>query len=128
MQSLLAAAAERIQVSMPIHTGASDPQLTLLDSKNTESLIKNLGKGDGADYSGCRECSICLGSVLVRPFVLSLLVFDANVTRDPAPIPVSFHGSLCPRLALQMHQSLAALPGLSHVPMSQLPCIHRPQR
>lgn len=35
-------------------------------SKNTESLIKNLGKGNTADYSGCRECSICLGSVLVR--------------------------------------------------------------
>lgn len=34
-------------------------------SKNTESLIKNLGKGDNPDYSGCRECSICLGSVLV---------------------------------------------------------------
>ncbi|KAL4740899.1 hypothetical protein BDV11DRAFT_203877 [Aspergillus similis] len=33
-------------------------------NKNTESLIKNLGKGDTADYSGCRECSICLGSVL----------------------------------------------------------------
>lgn len=43
------------------------------DSKNTESLIKNLGKGDGADYSGCRECSICLGSVLVRSFRLVLV-------------------------------------------------------
>ena len=36
------------------------------NSKNTESLIKNLGKGDTADYAGCRECSICLGSVLVK--------------------------------------------------------------
>jgi hypothetical protein len=45
----------------------------ILDSKNTESLIKNLGKGDGADYSGCRECSICLGSVLVRSFRLVLV-------------------------------------------------------
>jgi hypothetical protein len=38
-------------------------------SKNTEALINNLGKGDAAeDFSGCRECSICLGSVLVRYF------------------------------------------------------------
>lgn len=42
-------------------------------SKNTESLIRNLGKGDTADYAGCRECSICLGSVLVCPPLLSLL-------------------------------------------------------
>lgn len=35
-------------------------------SKNTETLIKNLGKGkDAEDFAGCRECSICLGSVLV---------------------------------------------------------------
>jgi heterodisulfide reductase subunit C len=35
-------------------------------SKNTESLIKSLGKGEAADdTAGCRECSICLGSVLV---------------------------------------------------------------
>jgi hypothetical protein len=35
-------------------------------SKNTESLINNLGKGKAAtDFAGCRECSICLGSVLV---------------------------------------------------------------
>ncbi|EFE42375.1 FHA domain protein [Trichophyton verrucosum HKI 0517] len=36
-------------------------------NKNTEALITNLGKGsmDATDYEGCRECSICLGSVLV---------------------------------------------------------------
>lgn len=44
-------------------------------SKNTESLIKNLGKGETADYSGCRECSICLGSVLVC-FVWSFIYFE----------------------------------------------------
>lgn len=37
----------------------------LVCSKNTESLINNLGKGTTANYAGCRECSICLGSVLV---------------------------------------------------------------
>jgi hypothetical protein len=61
-------------------------------------------------------------------FVLSSIAPDANVTLDPAPISMSFHGSMCPCLALQMHQSLTALPGLSHVPVSQLPCIHRSQR
>ncbi|EAA57591.1 hypothetical protein AN6908.2 [Aspergillus nidulans FGSC A4] len=51
-------------------------------NKNTESLIRNLGKGDTADYSGCRECSICLGSVLCpncRAYTdLSAEVDDSN--------------------------------------------------
>ncbi|KAJ5160208.1 E3 ubiquitin-protein ligase DMA2 [Penicillium canariense] len=47
-------------------------------NKNTESLIKNLGKGDGADYSGCRECSICLGSVL-RPYQCLFMAACAHV-------------------------------------------------
>jgi hypothetical protein len=45
-------------------------------SKNTESLIKNLGKGETANYNGCRECSICLGSVLVgQPLFFFLFFF-----------------------------------------------------
>ncbi|KAF3384659.1 E3 ubiquitin-protein ligase DMA2 [Penicillium rolfsii] len=47
-------------------------------NKNTESLIKNLGKGDGAEYSGCRECSICLGSVL-RPYQCLFMAACAHV-------------------------------------------------
>ncbi|KAE8386688.1 FHA domain protein [Aspergillus alliaceus] len=47
-------------------------------NKNTESLIKNLGKGDTADYSGCRECSICLGSVL-RPYQCLFMAACAHV-------------------------------------------------
>ncbi|KAJ5489125.1 E3 ubiquitin-protein ligase DMA2 [Penicillium diatomitis] len=47
-------------------------------NKNTESLIKNLGKGDGANYSGCRECSICLGSVL-RPYQCLFMAACAHV-------------------------------------------------
>lgn len=50
-----------VSCRLPFH-GSCD---TNIFSKNTESLIKNLGKGETADYSGCRECSICLGSVLV---------------------------------------------------------------
>lgn len=42
----------------------ADTILTM-DSKNTETLISNLGKGNAEGYAGCRECSICLGSVLV---------------------------------------------------------------
>ncbi|KAJ6144953.1 Zinc finger RING-type [Penicillium chermesinum] len=47
-------------------------------NKNTESLIKNLGKGDNPDYSGCRECSICLGSVL-RPYQCLFMAACAHV-------------------------------------------------
>ncbi|KAL2865112.1 FHA domain protein [Aspergillus lucknowensis] len=47
-------------------------------NKNTESLIKNLGKGEAADYSGCRECSICLGSVL-RPYQCLFMAACAHV-------------------------------------------------
>ncbi|EPS32359.1 hypothetical protein PDE_07319 [Penicillium oxalicum 114-2] len=47
-------------------------------NKNTETLIKNLGKGEGADYSGCRECSICLGSVL-RPYQCLFMAACAHV-------------------------------------------------
>ncbi|CAI7593123.1 unnamed protein product [Penicillium glandicola] len=47
-------------------------------NKNTESLIKNLGKGETADYSGCRECSICLGSVL-RPYQCLFMAACAHV-------------------------------------------------
>ncbi|BCR99465.1 FHA domain protein [Aspergillus luchuensis] len=47
-------------------------------NKNTESLIRNLGKGDTADYSGCRECSICLGSVL-RPYQCLFMAACAHV-------------------------------------------------
>lgn len=36
-----------------------------------------MGKGDTADYSGCRECSICLGSVLVCSIVDVLLTLPA---------------------------------------------------
>ncbi|KAJ5894247.1 Zinc finger RING-type [Penicillium taxi] len=47
-------------------------------NKNTESLIKNLGKGEKTDYSGCRECSICLGSVL-RPYQCLFMAACAHV-------------------------------------------------
>ncbi|KAL4887291.1 hypothetical protein BJY04DRAFT_212333 [Aspergillus karnatakaensis] len=47
-------------------------------NKNTESLIKNLGKGETGDYSGCRECSICLGSVL-RPYQCLFMAACAHV-------------------------------------------------
>ncbi|KAF9891795.1 hypothetical protein FE257_003276 [Aspergillus nanangensis] len=47
-------------------------------NKNTESLIRNLGKGETADYSGCRECSICLGSVL-RPYQCLFMAACAHV-------------------------------------------------
>ncbi|KAF4262193.1 hypothetical protein KXV68_008963 [Aspergillus fumigatus] len=47
-------------------------------NKNTASLIKNLGKGETADYSGCRECSICLGSVL-RPYQCLFMAACAHV-------------------------------------------------
>ncbi|KAJ5178195.1 Zinc finger RING-type [Penicillium coprophilum] len=47
-------------------------------NKNTESLIKNLGKGETSDYSGCRECSICLGSVL-RPYQCLFMAACAHV-------------------------------------------------
>lgn len=50
----------------------------LIHSKNTESLIKNLGKGETADYAGCRECSICLGSVL-RPYQCLFMAACAHV-------------------------------------------------
>ncbi|KAL1966889.1 hypothetical protein VTN77DRAFT_3854 [Rasamsonia byssochlamydoides] len=48
-------------------------------NKNTEALIKNLGKGDAADdFAGCRECSICLGSVL-RPYQCLFMAACAHV-------------------------------------------------
>ncbi|TQB68986.1 hypothetical protein MPDQ_002449 [Monascus purpureus] len=47
-------------------------------NKNTESLIRNLGKGGAADYAGCRECSICLGSVL-RPYQCLFMAACAHV-------------------------------------------------
>ncbi|KAJ0418400.1 hypothetical protein BJY00DRAFT_178836 [Aspergillus carlsbadensis] len=47
-------------------------------NKNTESLIKNLGKGEAANYNGCRECSICLGSVL-RPYQCLFMAACAHV-------------------------------------------------
>ncbi|KAL2838824.1 hypothetical protein BJY01DRAFT_219756 [Aspergillus pseudoustus] len=47
-------------------------------NKNTESLIKNLGKGEAVDYNGCRECSICLGSVL-RPYQCLFMAACAHV-------------------------------------------------
>jgi pSer/pThr/pTyr-binding forkhead associated (FHA) protein len=49
----------------PFAHQAENGLLTQSYSKNTETLIQNLGKGDSADFAGCRECSICLGSVLV---------------------------------------------------------------
>lgn len=77
-------------------------------SKNTESLIRNLGKGDTADYAGCRECSICLGSVLV---CLTHDPFEADKTKSltantTEALSMLVYGGLCPCLALQMHQSL----------------------
>ncbi|KAJ9216012.1 hypothetical protein DTO166G4_2256 [Paecilomyces variotii] len=47
-------------------------------NKNTESLINNLGKGTTANYAGCRECSICLGSVL-RPYQCLFMAACAHV-------------------------------------------------
>ncbi|PLN76720.1 hypothetical protein BDW42DRAFT_15286 [Aspergillus taichungensis] len=47
-------------------------------NKNTETLIQNLGKGDAANYEGCRECSICLGSVL-RPYQCLFMAACAHV-------------------------------------------------
>ncbi|CAI7634486.1 hypothetical protein N7533_004715 [Penicillium manginii] len=47
-------------------------------NKNTENLIQNLGKGDNVDYAGCRECSICLGSVL-RPYQCLFMAACAHV-------------------------------------------------
>ncbi|KAL4868055.1 hypothetical protein BDV12DRAFT_107760 [Aspergillus spectabilis] len=47
-------------------------------NKNTESLIKSLGKGETGDYAGCRECSICLGSVL-RPYQCLFMAACAHV-------------------------------------------------
>ncbi|EEQ31165.1 hypothetical protein McanMca71_005667 [Microsporum canis] len=49
-------------------------------NKNTEALISNLGKGTMAatDYEGCRECSICLGSVL-RPYQCLFMAACAHV-------------------------------------------------
>ncbi|KAF3483401.1 FHA domain-containing protein [Arthroderma uncinatum] len=49
-------------------------------NKNTEALINNLGKGstDATDYEGCRECSICLGSVL-RPYQCLFMAACAHV-------------------------------------------------
>ncbi|EEP80193.1 conserved hypothetical protein [Uncinocarpus reesii 1704] len=47
-------------------------------NKNTESLINNLGKGADADYKGCRECSICLNSVL-RPYQCLFMAACAHV-------------------------------------------------
>ncbi|PGH03547.1 hypothetical protein GX51_03972 [Blastomyces parvus] len=48
-------------------------------NKNTAALINNLGKGNNAaDYSGSRECSICLGSVL-RPYQCLFMAACAHV-------------------------------------------------
>lgn len=48
-------------------------------NKNTETLINNLGKGKAAaDFAGCRECSICLGSVL-RPYQCLFMAACAHV-------------------------------------------------
>ncbi|KAK2748119.1 hypothetical protein FQN57_001243 [Myotisia sp. PD_48] len=47
-------------------------------NKNTEALINNLGKGGNTDYAGCRECSICLGSVL-RPYQCLFMAACAHV-------------------------------------------------
>ncbi|KAF3400252.1 E3 ubiquitin-protein ligase DMA2 [Talaromyces pinophilus] len=48
-------------------------------NKNTESLINNLGKGKAAsNFEGCRECSICLGSVL-RPYQCLFMAACAHV-------------------------------------------------
>ncbi|OKL58131.1 hypothetical protein UA08_06577 [Talaromyces atroroseus] len=48
-------------------------------NKNTESLINNLGKGKAAtEFAGCRECSICLGSVL-RPYQCLFMAACAHV-------------------------------------------------
>lgn len=56
-------------------------------SKNTETLIKNLGKGkDAEDFAGCRECSICLGSVLVSSITKS--GFKLMLTRRSGRINV----------------------------------------
>ncbi|KAK2754485.1 hypothetical protein FQN54_006885 [Arachnomyces sp. PD_36] len=47
-------------------------------NKNTETLISNLGKGNAEGYAGCRECSICLGSVL-RPYQCLFMAACAHV-------------------------------------------------
>ncbi|ODH46815.1 hypothetical protein GX48_07077 [Paracoccidioides brasiliensis] len=48
-------------------------------NKTTASLINNLGKGsNAADYAGCKECSICLGSVL-RPYQCLFMAACAHV-------------------------------------------------
>ncbi|EEH40519.2 FHA domain-containing protein [Paracoccidioides lutzii Pb01] len=48
-------------------------------NKTTASLINNLGKGNNAaDYAGCKECSICLGSVL-RPYQCLFMAACAHV-------------------------------------------------
>lgn len=47
MQSLLAAAAERVQVSMPIYTDASHPQLTFWTVKIQKVSSRTWVKGMG---------------------------------------------------------------------------------
>ncbi|KAI2060910.1 hypothetical protein LOZ40_006462 [Ophidiomyces ophidiicola] len=47
-------------------------------NKNTERLINSLGKGIDDDYKGCRECSICLNSVL-RPYQCLFMAACAHV-------------------------------------------------
>lgn len=65
-------------VRIRIECNRSWQQLPNEFNKNTESLIKNLGKGDAVDYEGCRECSICLGSVL-RPYQCLFMAACAHV-------------------------------------------------
>lgn len=101
--------------------------LTSFSSKNTESLIRNLGKGNTADYSGCRECSICLGSVLVRFLAIPVGLNEEMLTSPKAAVPMLIYGRLRPRVALQMRQSSDPYSRLSHLPMSQLSRIHRPE-
>ncbi|KAI5297805.1 hypothetical protein KEM56_004530, partial [Ascosphaera pollenicola] len=51
--------------------------------KNTAALIDTLGKGtapsaSAGEFAGCRECSICLGSVL-RPYQCLFMAACAHV-------------------------------------------------
>lgn len=105
-----------------------DHKRLIYGSKNTESLINNLGKGKAAsNFEGCRECSICLGSVLVSD--IEAAQYIASLTRlSIATLPMPIHGSLRARLALQVHPPAHTHPGLSDVSMSQLSCMDRSQR
>ena len=68
-------------------------------SKARHAQLQSLSKDQPTAGDNSGECAICLGAVLVS----ALWISNRLILLTIAAMPITFRGSLCPCLALQMH-------------------------